>query len=210
MSSRRPTLFSCAAAHAEAFAVCAADLAREEALAPMRETAPSATVAAPAPQLRRAESGTARSALLALAQEVHAPLAEDVALSGSDGFVAVATARVVDRDPWHVEQAALEALRAGATAAEPDAAALRILARRGGEAARSVATFYSLAASARSLEGFERLLVSENENLLEDASPAVRVRAFEWLAAHGRSPAGYDPLGPASERRAALEQARIA
>jgi hypothetical protein len=40
---------------------------------------------------------------------------------------------------------------------------------------------------------------------LEDSSPASRVRAFDWLTARGRAPAGYDPLGTPRQRRAALE-----
>jgi hypothetical protein len=205
---------SCDAAHAEAFAVCSADLAREEALARMRareampvEPTPAPGEQAPSPAGKGAgERAEPRRALLALAQRVRAPLALDLALTGSDELVATAAANVGDGDPWRVEQAALEALRAGATAAEPDEAALRLLARRGGEAARSVPTFFALAAKARSLDAFDRLLARENEDLLEDASPPVRVRAFEWLAARELAPAGYDPLGPAAERRAALEK----
>jgi hypothetical protein len=48
-------------------------------------------------------------------------------------------------------------------------------------------------------------LWNENRILLEDASPASRVRAFDWLALRGLAPAGFDPLAPLAERRAALE-----
>ena len=42
---------------------------------------------------------------------------------------------------------------------------------------------------------------------LEDSSPSARVRAYDWLAARGRAPQGYEPLGPARERRRALDAA---
>ena len=42
---------------------------------------------------------------------------------------------------------------------------------------------------------------------LEDSSPAARVRAYDWLKAHARQPTGYDPLGEAHQRSAAIEKA---
>jgi hypothetical protein len=47
-------------------------------------------------------------------------------------------------------------------------------------------------------------LTAENRILLEDASPASRLRAYDWLAVRGLAPAGFDPFGSLAERRAAL------
>ncbi len=49
-------------------------------------------------------------------------------------------------------------------------------------------------------------LVRENRLFLEDRNPAARVRAFDWLEAREAAPAGYDPLAPRDERRAALAE----
>jgi hypothetical protein len=48
---------------------------------------------------------------------------------------------------------------------------------------------------------------AENLVALEDSSPAARVRAFDWLAARAKAPRDFDPLGPAGQRRAALDKA---
>jgi hypothetical protein len=48
----------------------------------------------------------------------------------------------------------------------------------------------------------------ENRNFLEDADPAARLRAFEWLAARGAELGTFDPLAPLAERRASLDAAR--
>jgi hypothetical protein len=34
------------------------------------------------------------------------------------------------------------------------------------------------------------------------------VRAYDWLAARGAAPEGFDPLAPLPERRAALDRSR--
>lgn len=56
-----------------------------------------------------------------------------------------------------------------------------------------------------SLSDLDALLVSENVYALDDASPALRLRAYEWLEARGRAPDDYPVLGDADARRAALE-----
>ena len=40
----------------------------------------------------------------------------------------------------------------------------------------------------------------------ELASPALRVRAYDWLADRGQAPPDYDPLASPRARRAALEK----
>ncbi len=205
--SRAPDV-SRGAAHAEAFARCVADLAREAAL--RRARAANTLVASgerAVPDLRLlADDGARRSTLLALARAEHCPLAEDVALSGSEELVSATASIVSASDGWSIERAALGTLAAKTNedGTPPDVAA--IVARRGGAAGTSAEAFFALASQATSLETLEALLVSENTDLLEDPSPAVRVRAFEWLAARQKTPAGYAPLAPAEKRRAALEK----
>ncbi len=134
-------------------------------------------------------------------------MAEEVALAAADDLVAKAARAVATTDlsGWAIERAALCAIRSELGAGDPSASLAEILGRRGGAAGRSADAFFALADRASSLEELDRLLVAENEALLEDASPAMRVRASEWLARRGRAPRGYDPLAPAAERRAALE-----
>jgi len=205
--SRAPDL-SRGAAHAEAFARCVADLARESALRKAR--AANTLVASgerPTPDLRLlADSDQRRGTLLALARAEHCPLAEDVALSGSEELVESTASVISASDAWSIERGTLSALvaKTNEDGTPPDVAA--IVARRGGAAGTSAEAFFALASQATSLETLEALLVSENTDLLEDPSPAVRVRAFEWLAARQKAPAGYAPLASAEERRAALEK----
>jgi hypothetical protein len=49
-------------------------------------------------------------------------------------------------------------------------------------------------------------IIAEQQIALEDNSPAVRVRAYDWLNERGAGPADYNPLGPARERRAAIDK----
>lgn len=76
-----------------------------------------------------------------------------------------------------------------------------------GEVGRHPATMQDVLKSAADQDSMIVRVTSENLLFLEDSSPASRVRAFEWLSTRGLAPAGYDPLGPARQRRAALERA---
>lgn len=58
-------------------------------------------------------------------------------------------------------------------------------------------------------DAFTRALRDENLAALDDRSAAVRVRAHDWLATHGGSLPGFDPLGPAKERRAVLRRSLL-
>jgi len=76
-----------------------------------------------------------------------------------------------------------------------------------GEAGRHEASLEEVSRRLTSREDLQSRLIAENQIFLEDSSPASRVRAFDWLNARGRAPAAYDPLGPARERREALDKA---
>jgi hypothetical protein len=200
-----------AAAHQDAFEACAADLAREAFVEQRRTRASSAESGEPATGETDAtglrERSRRRATLLALARRGFAPVAEEVALAGADDLVAKAAraAEATDLTGWAIERSALGAIRSELDAGEPPPALAEMIGRRGGAAGRSADAFFALVDRASSLEELDRLLVAENEALLEDPSPAMRVRADDWLARRGRAPRGYNPLGPAAERRAALE-----
>lgn len=165
----------------------------------------------------------ARAALLQLALRTGAELAAELALSCSDSDLAAlgASARTalsasldarleLDALGWRLERATLRAL-----AAQKEARALPyeiegVLLRLTGELGRSAAALEDVAQTCASLAEFRARLAAENRIFLDDASAAARVRAFDWLAARGQAPAGYDPLAPAHERRAALEAAEKA
>lgn len=165
----------------------------------------------------------ARAALLQLALRTGADIAAELALSCSESELATlcSNARAallpnldarleLDALGWRLERALLRGL-----AAQKEARALPyeiegVLLRLTGELGRSAAALEDAAQTCASLAEFRARLAAENRIFLDDASAAARVRAFDWLAARGQAPAGYDPLAPAPTRRAALEAAEKA
>ena len=159
-----------------------------------------------------------RAALVFLAAQARAELCGDLALSGSDEVLAGFAERLASELPelselardgatlgWTLERGAVRflAARAAEQPLEPELSAA--LLRRTGELGRSPAALAEVAARARSLAEFGASLVAENRVLLEDSHPAARVRAYDWLAARGLAPKGFDPLASVEARRAALE-----
>jgi hypothetical protein len=215
-----------AAAHREACIRCNADLARDVVFRRERSSRPSRTTP-PRPDLGAAIRALSRrdeqrSALFLLAQEGGAPLAEELALSADErllGSVCETVARAA-RAPgapadgpelgWLVERAALDGVRDLAREGDLPPATQVLLVRRSGGVARSLGTFFALVDASQSLGELEQRFRQENLDLLEDSSPATRARAYEWLAERALAPAGYDPLAPAAERRAALDRAAAA
>jgi hypothetical protein len=160
-----------------------------------------------------------RAALVFLAAQARAELCGDLALSGSDEVLASFAERLAAELPelselardgatlgWTLERGAARflAARAAEQPLEPELAA--VVLRRTGELGRSPAALAEVASRARNLPEFAASLATENRVLLEDSHPAARVRAFDWLAARGLAPQGYDPLASVEERRAALER----
>ncbi|MBK7878342.1 MAG: hypothetical protein IPJ77_22025 [Planctomycetes bacterium] len=162
-----------------------------------------------------------RAALVFLAGATRASFCGDLALVADDAAL-VELVDALTRDAgsndalagdetalgWHLERGAWVFVEAklggdGAVPAELSGLALR----RAGEVARSSGAIEDLLATSRSARELEARFVEENLAYLEDVHPAARVRAFDWLAARGVAPEGYDPLGSREERARALERA---
>ena len=162
-----------------------------------------------------------RASLVFLAERSGAMLARSVALVADDrllqliaGDVQVRAAQLPARDrrsvAWLLDRSAIESL---ASVREEDAARVLppiqgALSLYAGEAGRQLDVLRSLAGQSTSSDDLYNRIVAEHLILLEESSPGLRVRAFEWLTAAGRAPLGYDPLAAASERRAALAKSR--
>lgn len=82
-----------------------------------------------------------------------------------------------------------------------------VLTQFAGEAGRHESSIEELGKNLSSKADLDNRLIAENLIYLEDNSPAARVRAFDWLNARGKAPAGFDPLGSPRDRRNALEKA---
>ena len=80
-----------------------------------------------------------------------------------------------------------------------------LMLRHAGELGRFPTLIEDALAASSSCEQFSARLAYENQVFLSDASPAARVRAYDWLLVRGLAPADYDPLGTRSGRRKALE-----
>ena len=81
-----------------------------------------------------------------------------------------------------------------------------IVIRYTGEVGRHPPVLKEMVSEAAGIADLEERLLQENFIYLEDISPSARTRAFEWLAAKGRAPEGYDPLASLSERRSVLNR----
>jgi hypothetical protein len=153
-----------------------------------------------------------RPALLALTRRLQLPDLEDVLLC-ADGAALLTIANGLPeagalppgpeaswsfaRDAWH----------AVATILQRDSAspALRAcLLRHLGAVCYDPTTLELLLQSQPGPEPFQAALREENLTALGDRSTASRVRAKEWLAAHGIVVPGYDPLADIALRRQAL------
>jgi hypothetical protein len=158
-----------------------------------------------------------RNALLAVSAEVRgevsseaALLLEDNALTASSAHIAEALAAApAEADTsylgWVVDRALLAGLAKLASGGEFPPAVAAMLSARFGEAGRDPGSLGELAAASGSRADFETRVRAENLILLDDASPAARVRAFEWLSSRNDAPQGYNPLGSSAGRRAAID-----
>ena len=169
-----------------------------------------------------AKPQTPRPAMLFLASQTNVPIFESIALSGDDAtrgelarkvFAKIGVPAVVkdkEKLAWVLESASFELLSEMKANAKLPAELDAVLAIHAGEAGRHPGSLDEGLKTSTNRRDFALRLIAENYIYLEDSSPASRVRAFDWLGAHDRAPALYDPLGPAKERRVALERAATA
>ncbi len=75
-----------------------------------------------------------------------------------------------------------------------------------GDAGRQLGVVQDAIVASSSIAAFRSRLVEDNKIALESSSSAARVRATDWLQTLSVTVPGYDPLGPASERRQALRR----
>ena len=160
-----------------------------------------------------------RPALVFLAQSTGAAITEELALvAGAETLgeylteVGRSTADL-ERAPesaksfgWFLERSAFLWLcaRSEDETRELESELFAVLVRHAGEMARYPDLLREAVVACRGPEELAEALIRENRIFLEDAHPAARVRAYDWLAAHGSAPEGFDPLAPPDERRAAL------
>jgi len=162
-------------------------------------------------------AGSRRSALVFLAEAAGAPLAGDLALLADDTLLAALVARIEEggRDKaalvsgggglaWLLERSALQLLATRATEAALPPELNALLLRHAGEAGRYPSSLLESANDCASVAELSARLLAENRIALEDSTAAARVRAHDWLVAHGAAPVGFDPLAPLAQRRAAL------
>jgi len=160
-----------------------------------------------------------RRALAGVCAELHADvtfeaslLAEDKDLPALVSPVAQALAAApADAETgqlaWLADRATLEALAKPAGGGEASAPLRAMLSARFGEVGRDAGAVSELAAASPSRADFDARVRAENVILLDDASPAARVRAFEWTSRQDPKGTlkGYEPMGPAPQRRQAIE-----
>jgi len=162
-----------------------------------------------------------RGALAFISGESGASLAEDLALVADDAtleqFVQRVMTEVTGSKSWETPEAIgwlLEGMAltilAEAQASETLSPELTsVLLVHTGEAGRHESSLDELRRRSSSPADLRNRIVAENMIYLEDASPAARVRAFDWLKARDLAPVNFDPLGPVTARRQALEKAQV-
>lgn len=195
----------------------AAESSREEALRGPLSTGArfQARIAAGALEAM-ADPVTRRSAVVLLADACGSRLGADVAIAADDAMLERFAAHLAesmredavsgDDVRWAFERSTYGFLVALREATTLPPALLAVLARHAGEAARFPATLLEIAEAATGFADMDARLAEENRARLDDSSESVRVRAFDWLERRSAAPAGYDPLAPRSERRAALKR----
>ena len=211
--------------HKAAFSHCLDDLAHSissarAATQPYREQADSPEW----PALQSAldalsRPGAPRSAMLFLASQTNVAIFGDIALSADDSVRGELAKKVFAKIgvplkahskeslAWMLESASYELLSEQRANGKLPPELAAILAIHAGEAGRHPGSLDDGLKTSTNRGDFALRLIAENYIYLEDSSPASRVRAYDWLIACDRGPAGYDPLGAPKARRAALERA---
>ena len=166
-----------------------------------------------------AKPNTPRAPMVFLGGQTGVTIFEDIAMVADDETRKALSAKVfatlgapakINTKPalaWILEHCSYELLSEQSSGEKLASELKSLLAVYAGEAGRHAGALDEALKTSKSRVDFELRVIAENYIYLEDSSPASRVRAYDWLRAHDRAPAGYDPLGPPKERRAALERA---
>jgi hypothetical protein len=159
-----------------------------------------------------------RSTLLFLATETDAKLTGDAALVADAPTLAKLADRIKQKAAsgagpmsnaqfgWLLDSTCIAELSAMQNAEKLPPELAAVVTTHAGEAGRHAGSLEEITRGVQNREQFQAKLLAENLVYLEDASPASRVRAFDWLRDQNHAPAGYDPLGSNKDRRAALDQ----
>jgi hypothetical protein len=199
----------------QASALVLADLSRVSGhAAPTRgQLMASSLSAAPAPHAFRTSLATVCAQTQADVTTEALLLLDDKALASiTQPVVQALGAAPADADPtqlgWLIDRAVLGALAKASAGGEAGGEVRAMLSARFGEVGRDASAVADLAAASPSRTDFDTRVRAENVIRLDDASPASRVRAFDWMARREAADAlkGYDPMAPAAQRRNAIEQ----
>jgi len=163
-------------------------------------------------------AGNRRPALLAIAQRLQLPRIVDLLLCADEptlvaitaGLPAAADLRQEPETPWHIEQsvflALLPMLQRDGLPPPLRASMLRQL----GAVTFDPSTLELLLQTSYTTSLFDAALREENLLALADRNAAPRLRAHEWLLAHGGGVPDFDPLGSREERQQALTRFSVA
>jgi hypothetical protein len=122
--------------------------------------------------------------------------------AGPDGRVAASTIANLD---WILQQEAARSLVDYLIKNRDPSPAAGLAVRYAGEVGRRPELLRVIVDEAKDRAEFAADLVEANEAFLDDPSPAVRIRAHDWLSRRGVVIEQYDPLASGVERRAVLE-----
>lgn len=155
-----------------------------------------------------------RTALVYLCSLGDLPLGNDLCLTAEPTLLRDWVALVpdpLDREgatsealAWDLERAAwIQLARAMVKEDLPDVLSALVL-RHGGEAGHYPSSLEDAARNSIDVHTFDKRLLQENRLFLEDASPAARVRAFDWLQRRDHAPPDWDPLESKENRTGPL------
>ncbi|MDF1836967.1 MAG: hypothetical protein P1V35_03785 [Planctomycetota bacterium] len=157
-----------------------------------------------------------RNALVYVCSQVALPLGMDLCIAAEvdwlNGWVALIPdpslrdGATVDALGWDVERAAWVHLARTMVKGDLPDSLMALVLRHGGEAGHYPSSLEDAARNSLDAATFEARIEMENRLFLEDASPAARVRAFDWLQRRGLEPSDWDPLGTKEERTAPLRE----
>ncbi len=158
-----------------------------------------------------------RAGLAFLCRRVHAPICEDFALVGDDAALDAVVSKIKnatnkstiatsDALGWMFDSSALGVAADLQSQDKLPPELLALLIRHTGQVGMNSGSVAELLGATKSRKEFDARVLAENLIYLEDSSPAARVRASDWLAAQGKSVAGYDPLAPPRQRQDALQK----